>query len=126
MSGGIFPNYPFQLNIKCIIFTVFIAGGYWWLPKKNWIVLFFLLWLPYIVLAWYDYVYQCQYKMQPTLIPFGRYAFLPFKPPDYKKAFNELPTSAKNDMDRLDHITLWTIIIASLGASVWYFVLHKK
>ena len=111
MAGGIFPNYPFHLNIKCIIFTLIMALGYWYLPQKNIVVLIFLLWLPYISLAWYDYVYKCHDKMMPTIIPFGRYLFLPFKPQDYKDKFNKLPKSAITAMDTLDHITIWTILI---------------
>ena len=28
MSGGIFPNRPFTLNIKCVVITLMIALGY--------------------------------------------------------------------------------------------------
>uniref|UniRef100_A0A6C0H7P6 Uncharacterized protein n=1 Tax=viral metagenome TaxID=1070528 RepID=A0A6C0H7P6_9ZZZZ len=111
MSGGLFPGYPFHFNIKCIIFTLFLSGGYWYLPKKNIFILFFLLWFPYILLAWYDYFYNCQDKMMPTLIPFGRYIFLPFKPPDYQNEYNKLPDNAIKSMDLIDHITLWTLFI---------------
>lgn len=120
MAGGIFSNYPFEPNIKCIIFTLIIAGGYWYLPKKNIFILFFLLWLPYVVLAWYDYAYKCQMKMHPTIIPFGRYVFLPFKPPDYKKEYSELPPEAISDMDKLDHITGWTILIIIIIMLYYY------
>jgi hypothetical protein len=119
MSGGIFPGYPFKFNIKCIIFTIIIAGGYWYLPHKNIFILFFLLWFPYISLAWYDYMYHCsQNKMHPTLIPFGRYLFLPFKPPDYKNEFNKLPKNAITSMNNLDHLTGWTILI--IGIFIFY------
>jgi hypothetical protein len=120
MSGGIFPGYPFRFNIKCIIFTIIIAGGYWFLPNKNIFILFFLLWIPYLSLAWYDYMYKCtQNKMSPTLFPFGRYIFLPFKPPDYKAEFNQLPKTAIKYMDNLDHLTGWTIFIILL------FIIYK-
>ena len=115
MSGGIFPNYPFHFNIKCIIFTIIIAGGYWYLPHKNYLVLILLLWLPYILLAWYDYSYNCQDKMMPTIIPFGRYIFLPFKPKGYQDEYKKLPPEAIRAMDTLDHITGWTIFILVLG-----------
>lgn len=111
MSGGIFPNYPFRFNVKCIVFTILVCLGYWFFPPKNWFVLVFLLWLPYISLAWYDYAYSCKDKMSPTIIPFGRYFFLPFKPPDYKQEYKELPPEAIQAMDTLDHISAWTIFI---------------
>ena len=121
MSGGIFPNYPFHFNIKCIIFTLFIAGGYWFLPRKNYFVLLFLLWFPYVSLAWYDYSYRCQDKMQPTIVPFGRYIFLPFKPPDYKKAYDKLPPEAIQSMDNLDHIVGWSLLIIMVYIDYNYF-----
>jgi hypothetical protein len=124
MSGGIFPNYPFHLNIKCIIFTFIIISIYW-LPK-NIFILFFLLWAPYVSLAWYDYSYKCQDKMMPTIIPYGRYLFLPFKPPDYKQQFNELPREAIQAMDTLDHITTWTIISIIISAALYYKFTYYK
>ena len=110
MSGGIFPGRPFRFNIKCIIFTVILAAGYWYLPHKNPWVLAFLIWFPYIALAWYDYTYDCKDKLQPTIVPFGRYVWLPFKPPGYKEAFNELPPDKIEAMNKLDHIAGWTLI----------------
>ena len=120
MSGGIFPSRPFHFNLKCIIFTIIIAGGYWYLPYKNIFVLIFLLWLPYVSLAWYDYSYDCRDKMQPTIIPFGRYIFLPFKPSGYKAQFKKLSNEQIQTMDRLDHITGWTIVIMGGGLLYMY------
>ena len=34
MSGGIFPGYPFTLNIKCIIFSLIIMAIYTYCPPK--------------------------------------------------------------------------------------------
>ena len=71
MSGGIFPGRPFEVNIKCVLFTMLIAGGYWYLPSKNLYILIFLLWSPYIAMAWYDYSYDCNDKLKYTLFPFA-------------------------------------------------------
>jgi hypothetical protein len=125
MAGGIFPNYPFHFNIKCIIFTLVIALGYWYLPTKNIIVFIFLLWLPYIALAWYDYSYKCDFKMMPTILPFARYIFLPFKPPGYKAEFNKLPKNAITAMDTLDHITAFTLLII-LGAVIFSYFYNRN
>ena len=123
MAGGIFPGQPFEFNIKCIVFTALLAGGYWYLPPKNLWVLAFLLWFPYIAMAWYDYSYQCQLKkLKPTLVPFGRYIWLPFKPQGYKDEFNKMSAEQIQAMDRLDHIVGWTIVA---GAAA-YFILNKK
>jgi hypothetical protein len=110
MSGGIFPGRPFRFNIKCIIFTIVLAAGYWYLPHKNPWVLAFLIWFPYIALAWYDWSYKCQDKLQPTIVPFGRYIWLPFKPPGYKQEFNELPKDKIEAMNNIDHIVGWSIL----------------
>ena len=126
MSGGIFPNYPFHFNIKCIIFTILIAGSYWYLPRNNLFILIFLLWFPYISLAWYDYAYSCKDKMMHTIIPFGRYLFLPFKPPYYQQEFKKLPDDAIHAMDTLDHITAWSIFIILGYISIHFFYKNKN
>jgi hypothetical protein len=111
MAGGIFSGYPFEPNMKCVIFTALLAGGYWFLPTKNKIVLFTLLIVPYIAMAWYDYSYKCTNKLKPTIIPFGRMLFLPLKPKEYKDQFASLPPEALRDMDTLDHIVTWILLI---------------
>ena len=116
MAGGIFPGRPFSFNIKCIIFTIVLAAGYWYLPPKNLWVLAFLIWFPYIALAWYDWSYNCQDKLQPTIVPFGRYVWLPFKPPGYKEEFNQLPHDKIEAMNKIDHIAGWTLVA---GLIIW-------
>jgi hypothetical protein len=124
MSGGLFSGHPFAFNWKCIIFTLILAGGYWFLPHKNPWVLGFLVWFPYIALAWYDYSYNCQDKLKPTLVPFGRYIWLPFKPPGYKAEFDKLPPEQIKDMDTMDHLVGWTIVAAAV---TWYITKgHKR
>lgn len=120
MSGGLFPGRPFQFNIKCIIFTILIAGGYWYLPSKNLYVLIFLLWLPYVALAWYDYYYDCRDKIMPTLFPFGRYIFLPFKPAGYQAEFNKMSNEQIKMMDYVDHLTGWTILVLVIFVGLYY------
>jgi hypothetical protein len=50
-------NTPPATNIKCIFFTLFVLTIYF-LPKNKWILLL-LLYLPYGILAHYDWIYQC-------------------------------------------------------------------
>lgn len=121
MSGGIFPGRPFAWNVKCIFFTMLIAGGYWYAPPKNKYILAFLLWLPYVALAWYDYSYDCKDKMLPTVFPYGRKIFLPFKPAGYKAEYDKLSDDQLQQMDKVDHVTSWTILIA-----VIFFVFIKN
>ena len=119
MAGGLFPGQPFSFNVKCIVFTAAVAGGYWYLPSRSWWVLALLLWLPYVAMAWYDYAYDCRFKMHPTLIPFGRYLFLPFKPPSYKQEYRELPRENIERMRRLDHVTAWTLLAAGAAYALY-------
>lgn len=114
MASGIFGGRKLVFNIKCVIFTLMLAGGYWTLPPKNLYILFFLLWAPYVAMAWYDYSYECKDKIKPTVIPLGRYIFLPFKPPGYKQDFDKLSKDTIGWMDRVDHITLWSILVLIL------------
>ena len=114
MAGGIFPGAPFKFNIKCVLFTAAIAGGYWYLPPKNFWVLFILLWLPYIALAWYDYSYNCRDKLGPTVVPFGRYFWLPFKPQGYKDEFNKMADEQIQVMNKVDHLVGWSVLIGVL------------
>ena len=123
MAGGLFPGHPFSLNVKCIIFTAVLAAGYWFAPHKNLWVLAFLIWFPYIALAWYDYMYDCRDKLKPTLVPFGREIWLPFKPPGYKEEFNKMPADQIAAMNKLDHVLFWTIIAGAIG---WYILKKKR
>lgn len=65
MAGGIFPNYPFQLNIKCVIFSFIIISLFFYKPPELDIIWKFyisiiLFIISYIAMAWYDYKFQCQ------------------------------------------------------------------
>jgi hypothetical protein len=122
MAGGIFPGQPFAFNLKCIIFTLVLAGGYWFAPAKNLWILLLLLWFPYIALAWYDYAYSCKDKLKPTVVPFGRYIWLPFKPPGYQEEFRNMPPEQIAVMDRVDHLVGWSLVIFAAG----WFIMNKK
>ena len=64
MAGGLFPNYPFELNIKCVIFSVIIIGLFFYCPPKmnigwNIFISFILFVVAYVAMAWYDYKFEC-------------------------------------------------------------------
>ena len=115
MAGGIFPGAPFTFNIKCVIFSAMLAGGYWFLPPKNLFVLFFLLWFPYLAMAWYDYMYECRNKLGPTIVPFGRFMWLPFKPPQDQAEFKKMSADQIGLMGRVDHLVGWTLLILAIA-----------
>ncbi len=65
MAGGLFPNYPFELNPKCIIFSIIIIGLFFYEPPnmniywKSFVSLILFV-LSYVSMAWYDYKFDCQ------------------------------------------------------------------
>lgn len=92
-----------SLNWKCMYFTAVCASAYWWLPPKSLPVLFAMLTVPYIAMAHYDSTYKCDRRLKPTLVPFGRYIFLPFKPADYQEEYSRTMTPEhRRVMDKVD------------------------
>jgi hypothetical protein len=55
-------------NIKCIIISLLLSSGYWFLPHKNKWVLLIILYSTYIAIAWYDYLYECKRTFGPTYL----------------------------------------------------------
>lgn len=125
MSGGLYPGNPFAFNVKCIVFTAAIAGGYWFLPPRAWWALALLLWLPYVAMAWYDHWYDCNDKLRPTVVPFGRTLFLPFKPEPYKREFHKMAQAQIDVMNSVDHVAGWTLVSA-LAAGTFYLWTRGK
>jgi hypothetical protein len=88
MSGGIFPGYPFTLNIKCIIFALIIMALYSFRPPtlsmtNNLFVYFIIFVIAYVAMAWYDYFFGCsQLPLQRGSMSFTGQ----FKPPMHEAA----------------------------------------
>jgi hypothetical protein len=65
MAGGLFPNYPFELNAKCVIFSIIIIGLFFYKPPdmnlywKSFTSLILFV-VAYVSMAWYDYKFDCQ------------------------------------------------------------------
>lgn len=79
------------------------------LPRKNKFILAACLYLPYIMLAWWDYYLDCDTRMDPTIFPFGRYIYLPFKPPDYTQRWDVMSSSKKKTIARWDAWFFWLL-----------------
>jgi hypothetical protein len=122
MAGGVYTGRPFSFNVKCIVFTALVAGGYWALPPRRLWVVGLLLWLPYVAMAWYDELYACRDRMDPTIVPFGRYLFLPFKPAGYRREYDKLAQSQIDSMSRLDHALGWTLVVAAAAGAAFTLV----
>ena len=121
MAGGIFPGQPLAFNLKCVVFSLLLSGGYWYLPPKSIPVLVALLYFPYLAMAWYDYIYNCEYRLQPTVFPFGRWLYLPFKPPDYKDAYENLSDESKGKIAEWDRFFFFIILGIVLVALAQHF-----
>jgi len=110
MGGGIFGT-PLYLNIKCIIFSIAIVLIYY-LPKPksrvhNIIMILLIATSAYISLAWYDYIYDCNDKLKPTI--FGWFS-KPFKPPRYSEEYDKLPVKYKKIIRTIDILLLLFIV----------------
>lgn len=91
MGGGLFGT-PLALNPKCLVFSAFVLAVYW-LPHPvalahRIVVAFLLATVAYILMAWYDVLYDCNDRFKPTLLG---WLSGPFKPPAYLKEYEELP-----------------------------------
>src|SRR5689334_11306250 len=64
MAGGIYINQPFAFNLKCVIFGSLLMLFYWFLPcNRNVYLLPALFIIGYILMAWYDWLYDCSVKL---------------------------------------------------------------
>jgi hypothetical protein len=95
MGGGLFGT-PLYLNPKCLVFSAFVLVVYW-LPhpkafSHRFVAAFLLATAAYIILAWYDYIYDCTDRLGPTLLG---WLSKPFKPAEYSEKFDKLPVKYK-------------------------------
>lgn len=116
MSGGLFGT-PFTLNAKCLVFSAFVVFVYL-LPKTHpiWTSII-LAFSAYILLAWYDFIYDCTDKLQPTFLG---YLSSPFKPAEYGEKIKRLPIKYQKMLRTVDII----ILILTLSALA-YTALRK-
>ena len=118
MAGGLFGK-PFALNIKCIIFSLLIISLFLYKPRfsNNYILygtLFTLFVISYVLMAWYDYFFDCrilplrkgEYSWQSLIKPA---AHVPNKQIEWDC---EKDNNAKKILVYLFHIILITPLIA--------------
>lgn len=112
MGGGLF-GAPLYLNIKCLIFSLFVLIVYW-LPNPksrthNFVMAFLLGTASYILLAWYDVLYDCNDQLKPTLLG---WLSKPFKPAKYSNEYDKLPLKTKKIIRYVDIFVLSIVFIA--------------
>lgn len=111
MGGGLFGT-PLYLNPKCLVFSAFVLAVYW-LPHPvalaHRIVMAFLLaTVAYILMAWYDVIYDCNDRFKPTLLGWMSGWF---KPPGYFQEYEELPLKYQKIIRTFDIAVLGILVV---------------
>ena len=106
-----YPSSP-SWNAKCIVFTLALASGYWFLPSRNKWVLLLLLYLPYIAMAWYDQAYDCDRRFGATYL---HHFYWMVKPEDYQARWDALSPKSKRAVALVD-LGLVVVLVAALPA----------
>ena len=111
MGGGLFGT-PLYLNPKCLVFSAFVLAVYW-LPHPvafahKVVVAFLLATAAYILMAWYDVIYDCNDRLKPTLLGWMSGWF---KPSYYNKELEELPVKYKKIIRWFDIAVLGILVV---------------
>ena len=111
MGGGLFGT-PLYLNEKCLVFSGFVLAVYW-LPhpgplSHRILMAFFLATLAYVLLAWYDVIYDCNDRLKPTLLGWLSKSF---KPKEYSDAYDELPVKYQKIIRGVDIAILVVLLV---------------
>lgn len=106
MGGGLFGT-PLYLNMKCLVFSAAILCVYWLPHPKAFahraVMAFLLATSAYILLAWYDVLYDCNDRLKPTLLG---WLSKPFKPQEYSEAYDTLPIKYQKIIRGVDILVL--------------------
>ena len=123
MAGGLFGT-PLELNPKCLVFSAFVLGVYWMphpLALAHRIVMTFVLaTAAYVLMAWYDVIYDCNDRLKPTLLGWISGVF---KPKEYNEQYEQLPIKYQKIVRTFD-IGILILIVGLLLAP--YFVIGKN
>lgn len=112
---------PLYINEKCLIFSAFVLAVYY-LPHPKAMTHrilagFVLACLAYVVMAWYDYIYDCNDKLRPTILG---WMWGWAKPPSYSKEFNDLPVKYKKIVRTVDIV----VLVGLLGLAFYPYISH--
>ena len=102
MAGGLFGT-PLELNPKCLVFSAFVLAVYWMPHFKAFehriVMAFVLATTAYVLMAWYDKLYDCNDRFGPTFLG---WLSMPFKPKEYRDAYENLPIKYKKIVRTID------------------------
>ena len=117
MGGGLFGT-PLYLNPKCLVFSGLLIAIYWMPPCRimrspydiAWgrAITILLAFTGYILMAWYDYLYDANDRLKPTILG---WMSMPFKPPHYRDDFEKLPLKWKKIVHMVDIVALVAAIL---------------
>jgi hypothetical protein len=115
------------LNVKCLAFSAFLIAVYWmppWAPLRSpydlaWkrAMTIILAFVGYILLAWYDTLYDCNDRLRPTFLG---WLSAPFKPATYGEEFDRLPIKWKKIIRTVDVVAVIAAVAFVLSPFVVY------
>lgn len=111
MGGGLFGT-ELALNPKCLVFSAFVLVVYW-LPHPvalthRIVVNFILACLAYVALAWYDMLYDCNDRFEPTLLG---WMWKDLKPKEYQEKYAKLSPKTKKVIRTVDIAVLVALVL---------------
>ena len=111
MGGGLFGS-ELALNPKCLVFSAFVLVVYW-LPHPvalthRIVVNFILACLAYVALAWYDMLYDCNDRFEPTLLG---WMWKDLKPKEYQEKYDKLSPKTKKVIRTVDIAVLVALVL---------------
>lgn len=120
MGGGLFGT-PLYLNPKCLAFSGFVLAVYW-LPHPYYythkiVNAFIIATLSYVLLAWYDLIYDCNDRLKPTLLG---WLSMPFKPKEYAESYKQLPVKYQKVVRGFDIGILIVLLVLTFIPYVLY------
>jgi hypothetical protein len=122
MAGGLFGT-PLYLNPKCLVFSAFILAVYWMPHAKEYthkvLIAFVLATAAYVLMAWYDYLYDCNDRFGPTFLGWMTKIF---KPEEYNQKFEELPVKYAKVVRAVDIV----VLVGLLGLLVYPYIRFSK
>jgi hypothetical protein len=122
MAGGLFGT-PLYLNPKCLVFSAFILAVYWMPHAKEYthkvLIAFVLATAGYVLMAWYDYLYDCNDRFGPTFLGWMTKIF---KPEEYNQKFEELPVKYAKVVRAVDIV----VLVGLLGLLVYPYIRFSK
>ena len=112
---------PLYINEKCLIFSAFVLAVYY-LPHPKALTHrilagFILACLAYVIMAWYDYIYDCNDKLRPTILG---WMWGWAKPASYSKEFENLPIKYKKIVRTVDIV----VLVGLLGLAFYPYFSH--